>query len=573
MLMLPGLVSADVSIRDTTITWPTFDYELNADNTMAWSTDTPYDTVTREFSGKVLENEYLRVTVVPEFGGRILSMIYKPTGHEELYQNPVGAPYGIGENWFYYKWLMVYGGIFPTLPEPEHGKAWLVPWESEIVTETADTIRFRMSWRDSVQLEDIDTGKWKYGMTYLRCNYTVSLISGASSLEAEVTLSNDASVDLDYEYWTCLTLAPGSEQGNPATTAGAELIIPATKVKIPSWYPDIAGQETPIPGEDGVYTFSELRYWENWSNDGIAYPWDDANENYWGVINHDNEEGLIRIAENNITPGIKIWAWGYPQSRDINPYEMPHSSRRPYLELWAGHSREFFEPAYISANSDKKWKEIYVPTVGLSNVTHANKQIVADFRIEGGSESRTVSLDFVPTSPDTSVEVSISIDGQHQQELTRESVSPDPVNGNRVQTALPANQMWTANDSLRFTITSPDNHLHLADAIPLDTITTGVRSDAGTALPQNVVLYQNYPNPFNGRTTIEYSIGSRSHVEISVFSITGQLVTTLVDAEKSSGKYSVHWSPQVSSGIYYYKIRAQSNEATTTDYRKLVIIK
>ena len=66
----------------------------------------------------MLENRYLKVTLVPEFGGRILSIIYKLTGHEQLYRNEVGVPYGINANNFYYDWLMVYGGIFPTFPMP-----------------------------------------------------------------------------------------------------------------------------------------------------------------------------------------------------------------------------------------------------------------------------------------------------------------------------------------------------------------------------------------------------------------------------------------------------------------------
>src|SRR6056297_2955816 len=108
-IVLPGLINAQVSIRDTTILWSTFDYELNDDNTLNWVTDTEYDTVTKRFSGKVIENEYLRVTLLPEYGGRILSMVYKPTGNEQLYRNPVGLPYGHGDGNFYYDWLMVYG--------------------------------------------------------------------------------------------------------------------------------------------------------------------------------------------------------------------------------------------------------------------------------------------------------------------------------------------------------------------------------------------------------------------------------------------------------------------------------
>ena len=40
--------------------------------------------VNRTFRTYVLENRYLKVTLLPEFGGPILSIIYKPTGHEQL---------------------------------------------------------------------------------------------------------------------------------------------------------------------------------------------------------------------------------------------------------------------------------------------------------------------------------------------------------------------------------------------------------------------------------------------------------------------------------------------------------
>jgi hypothetical protein len=33
------------------------------------------------------------------------------------------------------------------------------------------------------------------------------------------------------------------------------------------------------------------------------------------VINHDNEEGIIRIADNTITLGLKMWTWGWSVAR------------------------------------------------------------------------------------------------------------------------------------------------------------------------------------------------------------------------------------------------------------------
>ncbi|RLC71392.1 MAG: hypothetical protein DRI81_17790, partial [Chloroflexi bacterium] len=46
----------------------------------------------QDYTVLVLENSYLRVTLLPELGGRIYQMVFKPTGHNELYQNSVIKP-------------------------------------------------------------------------------------------------------------------------------------------------------------------------------------------------------------------------------------------------------------------------------------------------------------------------------------------------------------------------------------------------------------------------------------------------------------------------------------------------
>ena len=111
-----------MSLRESTITWHTVKYATGAANGFVEGSLDENALVERTFKIYVLENRYLKATLLPEFGGRILSIIYKPTGHEELYRTQVGVPYGVKAGNFYYDWMMVYGGIFPTFPTAEHGK-------------------------------------------------------------------------------------------------------------------------------------------------------------------------------------------------------------------------------------------------------------------------------------------------------------------------------------------------------------------------------------------------------------------------------------------------------------------
>ena len=60
----------------------------------------------REFDALVIENGRLRATVLPGLGGRVASLLHKPTGRELLYRNPVFQPANFALNGAWYS-----GGI------------------------------------------------------------------------------------------------------------------------------------------------------------------------------------------------------------------------------------------------------------------------------------------------------------------------------------------------------------------------------------------------------------------------------------------------------------------------------
>ncbi|WP_291689571.1 DUF5107 domain-containing protein, partial [Bradyrhizobium sp.] len=166
-----------MSLTEATTTWSTVKYATDADNGfVAGSLDTG-TIVDRSFKAYVLENRYLKVTLVPDFGGRILSMIYKPTGHEELYRTEVGVPYGMKAGNFYYDWLMVYGGIYPTFPDAEHGRGWLKPWQFTVVKAADDEVTVAMSLKDDVAYAAAPR-RFIADATGIEATYSVTLKAG-----------------------------------------------------------------------------------------------------------------------------------------------------------------------------------------------------------------------------------------------------------------------------------------------------------------------------------------------------------------------------------------------------------
>src|SRR5689334_4384912 len=327
MLLASCAVAADaadsVSLSESTIAWSTAKYTTTADNGFVDGSLDTKTIVDRTFKAYVLENRYLKVTLLPELGGRILSIIYKPTGHEQLYRTQVGVPYGIKAGNFYYDWLMVYGGIFPTFPDPEHGKTWLKPWDFRVIEASADEVTVSMSIKDDFEYAAAP-GKFLRGSTGIEAAYYVTLKSGRAALDARMVLKNPNDRTIKYEYWTCTTLAPGSDPNNPRTTGGAEIIAPIETYTTPAWSANLSeGDETAGPGRS---RFEKLRAFKNWPTMGIAFAAPDMQGgNFWGVINHDNEEGIIRIADNRVTRGLKMWTWGFSSfTNETDPRKDPN---------------------------------------------------------------------------------------------------------------------------------------------------------------------------------------------------------------------------------------------------------
>jgi subtilisin-like proprotein convertase family protein len=97
---------------------------------------------------------------------------------------------------------------------------------------------------------------------------------------------------------------------------------------------------------------------------------------------------------------------------------------------------------------------------------------------------------------------------------------------------------------------------------------TSVETTEG--LPERFAILQNYPNPFNPTTTIKFTVPEEVEVNLSVFNMLGQLVTTLVNERKMPGSYSATFdASRYSSGTYFYRIMAGSFVQT----RRMLLLK
>ena len=80
-------------------------------------------------------------------------------------------------------------------------------------------------------------------------------------------------------------------------------------------------------------------------------------------------------------------------------------------------------------------------------------------------------------------------------------------------------------------------------------------------------LDQNYPNPFNSSTTIYYTINKPGKVRLQVYNSAGQVVKTLFDEYRNSGRYSVNFNAQnLPSGVYFYQLKSDTRQSLVKEF-------
>ncbi len=101
---------------------------------------------------------------------------------------------------------------------------------------------------------------------------------------------------------------------------------------------------------------------------------------------------------------------------------------------------------------------------------------------------------------------------------------------------------------------------------------------SGGNTPTTFRLYQNHPNPFNPTTTIRFDVpgsAARVPVTLAIFSVRGERIRVLVEAERAPGTYSETWDGRddngvaVGSGVYFYSLRAGTQQTS----RRMVLLK
>lgn len=266
---------------------------------------------------------------------------------------------------------------------------------------------------------------YRYGTTGLTIETEIILKAGRTNFEYKVSVINDQNYPVNGEYWTNIGFAPGSTPGrSKASTEGTYIVTPLEQIMMKPWWDWLFTAEEVIDSNKHIYKFDRLKEYKNWEDQGIWYAYPEVNTDYWGVINRETPQktGLLRIADNSITTGMKFWSFGARQGEaaDQTNYMDQTYWLRPFPELWGGLSQEFFRPTTFDPGENRTWSEFYAPTIGMKDITYSNKN--GSYYVDINDE--VIDIYTFMNTPELPLEITVM---GEESELYSGSFTPSPI--------------------------------------------------------------------------------------------------------------------------------------------------
>jgi len=262
--------------------------------------------VDQTYNAVYLENEFLKVCVLPEIGGRILSATDKTDGYEIFYRQTGIKPALIG---MLGAWLS--GGVEWNIPHHHRMSSYMpIDWKTEENPDGSKTI-----WVGETELRQ--RMKWSVGVT---------IYPDRSWVEARVKVVNRTPYIQSLLYWANVSVHCNEDYEvifPPSTQFGVD----HHKVYFTRWP---YGEATKGSGET-----VDLSRWKNYTGDSRSiFAWN-FEDDFLAGYDHGKHAGTVHVANHHIVTGKKFFLWGNnPSGHMWN--KMLSDNDGHYLELMVG---------------------------------------------------------------------------------------------------------------------------------------------------------------------------------------------------------------------------------------------
>ena len=328
--------------------------------------------VDKDYKAVFIENEYIKVMVLPELGGRVQMAYDKIAKRHFVYYNHVIKPALVG---LLGPWIS--GGIEFNWPQ-HHRPSTFMPADCTIEEGEDGAVTVWVS-----EMEKMFHQKGMAGFT---------LRPGCAYLEIHGVLYNRTDVPQTFLWWA-----------NPAVEVNDayQSVFPPD---INAVFDHGKRAVSSFPIATGTYykmDYSAGVDISNYKNIYVPTSYMGVNSrfNFEGGYENDTKAGMLHVASHHFSPGKKQWTWGngdFGRAWDRNltdeatPEEMQRwgldrKGFRPYIELMAGvYTENQPDFSWLMPYEEKQFTQYFMPYRELGVVKEASKDLVMNINEKDG---------------------------------------------------------------------------------------------------------------------------------------------------------------------------------------------
>ncbi len=317
----------------------------------------------KEWNAVFIENEYLKIMILPELGGRIQRAYDKTNGYDFVYYNHVIKPALVGLTG---PWIS--GGI--EFNWPQHHRPTTCMKVDHVIRENKDGSK-------SLLLGDVDR---MYGTKVVT---KITLYPGKAYIEIEGQLYNRTPLPQTFLWWA-----------NPAVAVNdnTQSVFPPDVHSVYDHGKRAVSRFPLATGEYYKHDYSAGVDISCYKNIPVptSYMAEKSDYDFVGGYDYGVEAGLLHVADHHISPGKKQWTWGcgdFGKAWDRNLTD----EDGPYIELMTGvycdNQPDF---TWLKPFEEKCFKQFFMPYKKVGMVKNATINCCVNLEVHKTSISAKV---------------------------------------------------------------------------------------------------------------------------------------------------------------------------------------
>ena len=268
-----------------------------------------------------LENDYLRVIVLPELGGRIYAIFDKLANRDVLYTNHVVKPAIVG-----IRGAWTAGGIEWNFPDG-HSVTTMSPVDYVTGVGADGSVAVTVGETERIQ-----------GMQWV---VTVRLRPGRKVVETEITLNNRRETPGRYWYWANAAAHATDDQ---------RFVYPMREA-----YPHTLWPVFSFPKEKGVDIGRSAE-----TPNPLSLFARKSMRDFLAVYYQRSDWGMVHVADHRELPGKKTWTWGNDEAAQVWTERLTDNDG-PYVEFQAGRFETQMEHQFIAPHCVERFVQYWYP--------------------------------------------------------------------------------------------------------------------------------------------------------------------------------------------------------------------